>query len=236
MASRMLLGINADAKTRKGTARGFLTGILYLAPHTISGYQVCPMASAGCSAACLYHAGRGSFSSVQAARIRKTRMFFEDRTRFLSDLTWSIGALIRKAKREKLTPVVRLNGTSDIVWERIAPDLFSAFPSLTFYDYSKIPGRTLPENYSLTFSRSESNAAHVTAEIARGVNVAVVFDTRKGRPLPTTWRTLPVIDGDLSDLRFLDPRPSIVGLRAKGPKKGTASGFIIATHTHEVTS
>ena len=233
MAERRVLAVSNDAKTILGVVRGYLTGILYFAPNTVSGYQVCPMASNGCATACIYHTGRGAFTSVQNGRIRKTRLFFEDRPQFLSNLFWSIRALIRKAKREKLVPVVRLNGTSDIVWENIAPELFSTFPSLTFYDYSKRPGRTLPPNYSLTFSRSEENAENVASEIARGVNIAVVFDTRKGQPLPATWAGLPVIDGDLSDLRFLDPPGVIVGLRAKGPNKSTGSGFIISTHTQE---
>ena len=66
--------------------------------------------------------------------------------------------------------------------------------------------------------------------LASGVNVAVVFNTRKGKALPTTWNSLPVIDGDAHDLRFLDPRTPhgiIIGLRAKGRARKDTSGFVV---------
>ena len=75
----MLLNIDKNAKTIKGQSLGYMTGVLYLAPHTLSGYQVCPSASIGCIAACLNTAGRGAMNCTQVARIRKTQMFFEDR-------------------------------------------------------------------------------------------------------------------------------------------------------------
>ncbi len=230
---RKLLGVGTDAKTSKGAPRGWLTGILYLAPANESGYQTCPMASKGCAAACLFTAGRGAFSNVREARISKTHYFFQDRAGFLSDLAHDIAALVRKAKRDGMRPAVRLNGTSDIPWENVAPELFEAFPDVVFYDYTKRPGRSeLPANYSLTFSRSESNQAHVDAELGRGVNVAAVFDVPKGAPLPKTWHGRPVIDGDTTDLRFLDSPaadggPVIVGLRGKGAAKGDRSGFVL---------
>lgn len=224
---RMILSVNADAKTVKGTAQGYLTGILYLAPAKISGYEVCPMRSPGCTAACLYTAGRGSFSNVQEARIAKTKRFFEDRPAFLADLSWSVAALIRKAKRENMVPVVRLNGTSDIPWENVFPQLFETFPDVQFYDYTKRPGRTTPANYHLTFSRSETNDETVKTECAAGRNVAAVFATAKGAPLPATFHGVPVVDGDLSDLRFLDAAGVVVGLRAKGDAKGASTGFVL---------
>jgi len=230
---RKLLGVGTDAKTRKGAPRGYLTGILYLAPADESGYQTCPMASDGCRAACLFTAGRGAFSNVREARVSKTRYFFENREAFLADLHADIAALVRKAARDGMKPAVRLNGTSDIPWERVAPAIFEAFPEVQFYDYTKRPNRAdLPANYSLTFSRSESNAGDVSAELARGVNIAAVFDVAKGAPLPRTWNGRPVIDGDETDLRFLDKRAAdggavIVGLRGKGAAKGDESGFVL---------
>ena len=115
----MLLSISADAKTIKGQKMGYLTGVLYLAPHTLSGFQVCPKASEGCKLACLYTAGRGMYTNIQEARIRKTKRFFMDREGFMAELVKNVEALIRKAKRESMIPVVRLNGTSDIAWEKI---------------------------------------------------------------------------------------------------------------------
>lgn len=227
---RALLGVSTDAKTVKGEGRGYLTGILYLAPARVSGRQVCPMASDGCRAACLYTAGRGGFSNVQAARISKTDYFFDNRAGFLWNLAKDIRALVRKAERGGLIPVVRLNGTSDIMWERVFPAIFTEFPHVQFYDYTKIPGRTTPANYHLTFSRSESNGAHCMAELERGTNLAVVFNVKRGRPLPNAYAGAMVVDGDLSDLRFLDPTfPTgcIVGLRGKGDAKGDSSGFVV---------
>jgi hypothetical protein len=86
----------------------------------------------------------------------------------------------------------------------------------------------MPENYRLTFSRSEKNEDIADGFIKRGGNVAVVFSTRKGRALPDTYLGAPVIDGDEHDLRFLDPRGVVVGLRAKGKAKTSRSDFVVA--------
>jgi hypothetical protein len=218
----------ANAKTVKGEVLGFLTGILYLAPHWISGRNVCPLATDGCSAACLYSAGRGAYTNVQEARIRKTHEFFADRELFMRTLDNDIGALLRKAERMGLTPAIRLNGTSDIRWETIpvdgAENIMALYPTVQFYDYTKIPNRRgLPANYHLTFSRAESNADHIQTALDHGMNVAVVFR----KELPETYLGLPVINGDVSDVRFNDPAPCIVGLKAKGKARKDTSGFVV---------
>ena len=46
--SKKLLNIDNNAKTIKGQKYGYKTAILYLAPSTLSGFNVCPMASNGC--------------------------------------------------------------------------------------------------------------------------------------------------------------------------------------------
>lgn len=232
-----LLSVSADAKTSKGEKKGFLTGILYLAPHTISGYQTCPKASDGCKAACLYTAGRGIYNSVQTARIKKTKMFFEDREFFMNALVANIESLIKKAKRQKLIPTIRLNGTSDIAWEKIKVtrngkeygSIFEAFTELQGYDYTKILGRSkaiaLP-NYHLTFSLAENNDADAVKALEQGYNVAVVMNLKKSDAKPTTWGGYPVIDGDESDVRFLDEKGVIVGLTAKGQARKDSIGFV----------
>lgn len=212
-----------NTKTVKGEAMGFQTYIMHLAPSTLSGWNTCPMASAGCAAACLNTAGRGRFTSIQEARIRKTAWFFENRESFMQQLVKDIRAAIRKAAREGFTPVFRLNGTSDIRWENVPvggfDNIMEMMPALTFYDYTKIPNRrNIPANYHLTFSRSESNE-HL---IPQGMNVAVVFDS-----LPDVWMGRTVIDGTETDLRFLDPQNVVVGLLAKGKAKKDESGFTI---------
>jgi len=218
----------------KGEALGFRTYIMHLAPSTLSGYQVCPMASPGCASACLNLSGMGRFSNVQAARIAKTRLFFEDRGLFMFTLLKEIRAAIRSSLKAGLTPVFRLNGTSDIRWETISVfadgfwhnNIMDAFPTVQFYDYTKIPNRrNIPANYHLTFSRSEVNELEALQVLSSGtMNVAVVFDQ-----LPNKWAGVTVIDGTETDLRFLDERAVVVGLKANGKAKKDQTGFTVLT-------
>lgn len=222
--SRNVLGIEADAKTRKGTAKGYMTGIMYLAPANISGIEMCPMRSAGCSAACLFTAGRGAFASITRARIVKTLAYHFDKPRFVATIKKSIRSLLVKAENKGLIPAVRLNGTSDILFERTT-DIIQSFPSTIFYDYTKVAKRFLfeiPSNYHLTFSLAENNDADARLALSKGHCVAGVW--RKALP-PSLWG-YPVINGDESDLRFLDPKGCVVGLKAKGKAKRDASGFV----------
>jgi len=233
---KLILSVNADAKTIKGNKKGFLTGILYLAPHKLSGRNVCAMAEkAGCVKACLNTAGRGGFNSVQKARINKTNRFFDDNAAFMADLIYSIKALERKAARENLTPLVRLNGTSDILWENVPvaghKNIMAAFPHVQFYDYTKIPTRkNLPANYDLTFSYSGvktfalANAkAAANAALSR---IAVVFDKREN--IPANFNGRQCVDGDDSDVRHLDGRGVVVALYAKGKARKDNSGFVVS--------
>ena len=234
----MQLLTQGDAKTSKGEAAGYLTGILYLAPFNLSGRNVCPHASEGCAAACLFSAGMGAFANVQDARIAKTKAFFRDPKAFVETLAQDIEALKRKAARLGLSPCVRLNGTSDLPWENLGGQLgvclMRRFPDVAFYDYTKNPARVrawlegrMPANYSLTFSRSECNGETALELAKAGANVAVVFATKKGKDLPSEWAGRPVVDGDTNDLRFLDGPGRIVGLRAKGKAKKDTSGFVV---------
>lgn len=222
----MSLLSTSNTKTVKGEVVGYSTAILHLAPWTLSGYNVCPRASAGCAAACLNTAGRGKFSTVQEARIRKTKLFFENRKEFLATLEKDIDLHIRSAIRKDMIPCIRLNGTSDIPWERIVirdnKCIMELFPQIQFYDYTKRTGRQLLPNYHLTFSLAEDNHDAAQSELARGLNVAAVF-----RQPPEVFWNHPVINGDETDLRFLDPQNCIVGLKAKGKAKTDTSGFVI---------
>ena len=238
---KQLLSIDTNPKTIKGQKFGFMTGVMYLAPYNLSGRQVCPMADlAGCAEACLNTAGRGAFNATQIARIKKTKYFFDNRDDFMLDLVKSIEALIRKAKRAELVPLVRLNGTSDIQWENIRFNytfannkireisIFELFPEVQFYDYTKIPSRSgIPANYDLTFSYSGVIQfwPHVNKAIQRGDRIAAVF--RKREDIPATFAGLQCIDGDDSDLRHADPKGVIVALYAKGKAKKDKSGFVI---------
>jgi len=226
-----LLAVNADAKTSKGTGMGYLTGILYLTPADGSGWNVCQFATEGCKASCLNTAGRGVQNSVQRGRLRKTRLLFEQRGEFERQLAADIAKLARYARRLGLTPLVRLNGTSDLPWHRMRFQGYAspmeAFPGIQFYDYTKDPLRMverLPGNYDLTFSRSESNDLAADRIVASGLGrVAVVF----ADAIPNTFRGMPVVNGDTSDVRVQDARGVWVGLKAKGRAKRDRSGFVI---------
>jgi hypothetical protein len=218
-----LLGIS-NTKTLKGESLGYRTYIMHLAPGMLSGFQVCASASSGCLKACLNLSGMGKFSNVQDARIAKTKLFFEDRVAFLDKLVKEIHAAVKSSKKAGLIPVFRLNGTSDIRWENIPVrgyrNLFQLFPDIQFYDYTKHSNRkNIPDNYHLTFSRSETNEDQI---LTVTYNTAVVFES-----LPTTYLGLPVVDGTETDLRFLDPQGVIVGLVANGEGKKDTSGFVV---------
>ena len=226
---KSLLSIDTNAKTVKGQKQGYRTGILYLAPASVSGViNVCAFASPACETACLYTAGRGAFNSVQKARIAKTRLYVSDKSAFVETLKTNVRQLIAKCAKVNATPAVRLNGTSDIGWERHG--IIQAFNETQFYDYTKNYIRMigflfgkLPSNYHLTFSRSETNDDLCLDVLNRGGNVAVVFRNE----LPTHWNGFPVINGDENDLRFLDPKGVVVGLKAKGKAKSDTTGFVV---------
>jgi hypothetical protein len=220
-----------NAKTIKGEALGYLTGILYLAPAEESGVMnTCPKATPACRAACLYTAGRGPMPNVIAGRMAKTLLLHQNRELFLDCLRWDIGKLVRRAAKLGLKPCVRLNGTSDLAWMAMA--MAVEFPAVQFYDYTKLPGpwqRQQP-NYRLTFSYSGHNLGEAQNALGHGVNVSVVFAVGKGEPLPLTWHGHRVIDGDAHDLRFLDEFGVVVGLRAKGRARYQISPFIVIPH------
>jgi hypothetical protein len=225
----MKLLTTQNYKTTKGEKLGIMTGILYLAPAKISGYEVCPRRSEGCTKSCLYSAGRGAFNTVQKSRVAKTKMFFEQRDEFMTQLRKDIKSLVNKANKQNMVPAIRLNGTSDIEWTRLG--IIEEFPDVQFYDYTKVLNRVTkerPSNYHITFSKNESNDVECLAAIKAGVNVAVVFDTKKGEYLPETWNGAPVYDGDDTDVRFLDPKGGyVIGLRAKGKARKDQTGFVV---------
>jgi hypothetical protein len=224
---------SGNSKTRKGEKKGFTTYGIHLAPASLSGFNVCDSSSAGCRWACLNTAGRGAMTSVQRARIKKTLFFFKDKQKFLAELWAEITKSIKSSAKKGMTPCFRLNLTSDLPWEKIkfnGQSVMEAFPDVQFYDYCKSPERMtkfvngeMPANYHLTFSRSETNGAIALAFLRSGGNVAMVF--RKS--LPATYFGHEVIDGDETDLRFLDGKGKIVGLKEKGLAKKDETGFVL---------
>lgn len=266
MSFRKLLNIDANAKTVKGQKLNYITAVMYLAPFKSAGLNVCPMAEiAGCAAGCLNTAGRGGIAkdrarfnphgielpdnAIQRARIARTRLWADDRPEFMRRLYQEIRAFLRKAERMGMTPCIRLNGTSDIQWERVPfpvsdnkrgihmvyTNVMAAFPNVQFYDYTKIPKRftrELPSNYHLTLSWSEASHRYmqecINVAIPHRANVVKVLRTQadKDRAMAAP-HTSPVVDGDEHDLRFLDPDGAMIYLKAKGSARHDDSGFVV---------
>jgi hypothetical protein len=247
-----------NAKTTKGEAFGWRTAILYLAPASLSGENLCTHSTAECRELCLNTAGMaGVFKNIQASRIKKTKWMLANPSEFWSRVDKEITSHENYTHRQqtrlkrKFRPCVRLNGTTD-VWNTDMETIMHRHPDVMFYDYTKDTDRMMefiagdmPINYHLTYSFSGTKQSKDFSDyvIQAGYNVAVVFDCAKGKPLTTHWRSYDVIDGDKSDLRFLDdasknpirveqytksdwgapwmkPEGWVIGLRAKGKAVG----------------
>jgi hypothetical protein len=230
---KILTNPTANAKINKSTKKGFWTYGIHLAPAKLSGFNVCAWASKGCADACLNTAGRGRMTPIQESRIKKTKWFYNERENFMLQLVKEIGNAIKLAVKKSQTPCFRLNLTSDLAWESQkfnGVKLMEIFPDVQFYDYTKSVKRMekylsgkFPSNYHLTFSRSESNADETEKVLSLGGNVAAVFR----KELPKTWNGYKVINGDETDLRFLDEKNIIVGLVEKGLAKKDETGFVL---------
>jgi len=228
-----------NAKTVKGEKLGYTTYIMYLAPHTQNSKKInlCSHASKGCAKACLFGSGAARFENVQDGKRNKTEYYLADRKGFMAQLVKEIAkaeklhAAVEGEKQYKKNGVdvlryknfaIRLNGTSDIPFEKIKLEnglnIFETFPNVTFYDYTKNPKRfnkEQPKNYHLTFSRSEDNDKDVDNVLLNGGNVAIVFGVKNVEDLPKTYKGYKVINGDETDLRFLDEKNIVIGLKYK---------------------
>jgi hypothetical protein len=216
--------VNSSSKMAKGLKYNESTYIIYLAPAKSSGYEVCPMRTDECTAACLNESGRNKIdihkNQINQARIKKTKLFFEDREFFMGWLIYEIGKEKEKAERSGLRFSVRLNGTSDLdptTFKLDNKNILEWFPDVSFYDYTKVSKRfRLLEkypNYDLTYSFSGYNMIDCVNLLKEGKGrVAMVFE---GKQLPTKWSGYDVIDGDAYDMRYLDEQNVIVGLKFK---------------------
>jgi hypothetical protein len=217
-----------NPKTAKNQKFGILTAPLHLAPARLSGFEVCPSRSPGCSVACLHTAGNPAYmAGKKRARIAKTKFYFGDRVAFNRLLIADLAQLSHKAEKLGLRAGVRFNATSDIPWERVTYDgatiiEYALAGNVTPYDYTKTLKRALANPYHLTFSRSENNWRDCVKVLDAGGNVAAVF-----AQLPKTYKGYTVADGDLSDWRPGDAQGVIIGLKAKGAARGDTSGFVI---------
>lgn len=226
--SKFLTPPDSNAKLAKGAAKGWHTLSLSLAPANMSGIEVCPGSTAECRRSCIGHSAGCArrYPAVVKARIARTRFLFEQPEAALTLITYEL--LQWRAKlgsRAKIA--LRLNAFSDIVWEVMCPGLIHFVHSLRIrmYDYTKLPARFLrkPDNYDLTLSYSGHNWYDCRDVLESGGRVAMVF----AGWMPTEFAGYRVINGDAHDLRFLDPKGVIVGLRLKGVRPSDASVFAI---------
>lgn len=223
---------STNTKTAKNSLETF---ILYLAPErqNSKGVNLCPKASKGCAAACLYTAGRGKFTNVKKARINKSEYYINDKKTFINQLSKEIVKIAAKSIKQDKKIAIRLNGTSDqdfisIIKKYNNLDLLNSdqFKNLVFYDYTAILGKIkkyINTSYSLTLSRKEDNEKDILEALKLGGNVAAVFRD----DLPTKYKGFDVVNGDSSDLEMIYNKNVILGLKAKGDAKKDKSGFVI---------
>lgn len=234
--TKNILGTGNDPKTVKGEKYGVTTYISYLSAAKGSGVaDLCLFKTDECTAACLGKEGRGSMSNVKKGRIDKTKFFVYDPVTYLKQLDGEIVKAKAKAAKTGNELAIRLNGLSDVDWAKSG--IMERHPDVQFYDYTKYPQtsrRNMPPNYHLTYSYTGLPGSEAFSKTwnDHGVNTAVVF----ANGMPAEFMGRPVIDGDVSDLRFLDPKGVIVGLHAKGAalKLVGQSKFIYDTPPEDV--
>jgi len=229
--------MEANTKTAHGLAESNYEGVLlHLASADSAGFgNVCPWHRINkCSGPCVDHSGRTVvFPQIQLARFARTAMFFKQRARFFRMLEGELGALVRRAEKKAREPIARLDATSDLgLAEKLSRR--DEYSSVMFFDYTKSIERvrrwlleSRRPNYHLTFSLGAGNFNEAYWALRHGVNVAVAFRVKPRAPLPARYMGREVIDGDISDYRFRDPSPRIVGLRAKGASIRSTTGFIV---------
>ena len=207
-------------KLDKSLKRGYATCGISLSPANESvpfgGVNLCPNAGS-CAAHCLKTAGRNKMPTHIETRVNRTLMLLQARAVFERQLEKELSAFVRKCEREGMTPTARPNILSD--QPRLAHIIHQYQPDMQLYDYTKIPKPWLRtgDKYHLTYSLDTHNEREAVAAMMHGINVAVVFDPDE--PLPKSFklgkREYPTVDGDVTDLRFLDPPGHIVALRGK---------------------
>jgi len=223
-----------SAKAIKAQEYGFLNGIHYLAPSTLSGVNLCSHASFGCIKLCLgWESGQASMvkndedlNSVRKSRIQKAQRFMRSRAEYLLDFVRATDNAIARAARKGLSICLRPNGASDIAFEGIkftvernkrgkamsvklggkdAKSIMYHYPDVPFVDYTKNPKR---------FDRELPPNYHLTFSRSE-TNEAVALELLArgvnvavvfAGEIPAQWNGFNCIDGDKHDLRQLDPR------------------------------
>ncbi len=224
--------LGTSTKVRKSLKKKALTAVVYLAPAEESvvygGRPMCSFYTIGCASACLGTKKRLAMDYGYNSKAWKTLLWLYRPDIFKVLIDHEISLLENRAKRNGWQSAVRLNGTSDELWEIKFPEIFKNHPATVFYDYTKIEQRMykkLPANYSLTFSRSEDNEDAVERVLDNGGNVAVVFNNLP-KAMRNGYKKYSVCNGDITDYRPSDKHNVIVGLSIKSDAKDD-SGFFI---------
>lgn len=233
---------------KNGKIVDVMTAPMHLAPSWLSGFNVCPQASAGCIAACLHTAGNPAYmSQKETSRITKTQAYFKQRAAFLAVLVFEMIAHRTKWTAQGYDVAYRLNATSDLPFERRTVivdghivNIMSMFSDCVFYDYTAITKRAvawasgkMPQNYHITFSKKEDNDSDVLDVLTAGGNVAAVASleiyktSMVSRRVTIAGQSFTCIDGDAHDYRPADDTGVVVLLKAKGDAKTDTSGFVI---------
>ena len=220
--------VSQSAKMRASYRNGTMTYCLYLAPWNMSGYNVCPKGQ-HCNEFCLNGSGQNMCdelargvegSKINRSRIKKTKLFYQDREKFMRLMIHEIRVKRERAERMGYEFSVRINGTSDlspILFKdpESGKNLLELFNDVQFYDYSKVYNRIgLMQqygNYDITFSYDGYNWEECEKFLQNGGKVAVVFYSDSDK-LPKKFRGYDVIDANGYDMRYLDPKKSIMGL------------------------
>ena len=217
--------VNNSTKHEKAFKFDELVYTIYFAPAKMSGYEVCPMRTDECTLLCLNESGRNKMdtdkNTINNSRIKKTKLFFEEREFLVRWIIDEIKAAKNKAVKLGYSFSVRLNNTSDLnpvsfytMYKGERRNILEIFPMVQFYDYTKVPNRiTLVKkykNYDLTFSYSGENLDECVNMLSKNVRVAVVF-----KKVPSEFWGRKVIDGDKYDMRYRDETDVIVGLKYK---------------------
>lgn len=210
---------------------------------TLCAATLCARSTAGCRAACnLRTSGRMAMEQQYAAnnglpwyavpivraQLARTLLLLADPVGAVALASTCVDRVADIAADRGIGARWRLAVADDIRWEAVAPAILTHCRrrGVGMYAYTKWAASERPAVRGVSFARSASErttVADIAAIIAARGNAVVVFDTRRGEPLPARWQGMRVIDGDLSDDRSADPRGVIIGLRAKGAAIGAAT-------------
>lgn len=226
----------ANAKLAKSAkARQAAVGGRAIAQGDSSGIETCPWRTAACTSACLGEEGNYIYPHNQRVKIARARFEYEYPHHAWSLYAHEIEKDQRYADKRGLDMYWRPDIISDSQPWAVLPELFTSFPRVTFYGYTKnwagmwrIPLRGwVLQNYKIAFSASEmdQDLKHLVQQT--GVNVAAVFDVESPDQLPESYLGLPVVDAISDDTWMLQHSGVIGGLKPIGhAMKADTTGFV----------